>query len=247
MKEFENNHMNKELRDEDNYTKNFKLDESNVGKSIVMQSTVPQGSKAIEDQKVHQNSAYKLKTVNEMWKYRILALKTLFISVIIQVSICAILVFSLMQIFQMDLESKNSIIIWIPFLAANIYIIRGLILLLVYIYHSIKSPTTKYVYRNVYPDNWVRNGINEIELGEIYFVDFCKSILNRMRKINTKKTKIVIAVCFSILIILNPTTSQFRDYIGERDVTKKMNFLVVSVYEYNGNKYLGLLMNFIPL
>ncbi len=73
------------------------------------------------------------------------------------------------------------------------------------------------------------------------------SIPRKKIKLSKQTTMYALAVLFILLMLLNPSTSQFRDYIGEKDVTKKMNFLIVSVYEYNGNKYLGFLMNFIPL
>ena len=62
-----------------------------------------------------------------------------------------------------------------------------------------------------------------------------------------KKWQIFAASILLLLIILNPGLKDFREYSGDRDVTKKMNFLVVSIYEDGSDSYIGFLLNFIKL
>jgi hypothetical protein len=62
-----------------------------------------------------------------------------------------------------------------------------------------------------------------------------------------KKWQIITCVILLLLIILNPSLKDFREYTGDAGVTKKMNFLILSVYEDGGDDYLAFLLNFIKL
>lgn len=51
-----------------------------------------------------------------------------------------------------------------------------------------------------------------------------------------------------LLWILNPGISSFRDYIGDKDVTRKGNFIVFSIYQDSyGSNYAGFLLNFVKI
>jgi hypothetical protein len=62
-----------------------------------------------------------------------------------------------------------------------------------------------------------------------------------------KKWQSISIIILIIFIILNPSLKDFKEYTGDQEVTKKMNFLIVSVYQDRGDDYLAFLLNFIKL
>jgi len=66
-----------------------------------------------------------------------------------------------------------------------------------------------------------------------------------------KKTWLVIGLILLAFIITNPSPKSFKGFLGEgRNYNQKRiyNWIVFSVYENtNGNKYLGIFMNFFPM
>jgi len=62
-----------------------------------------------------------------------------------------------------------------------------------------------------------------------------------------RKWQIAIVVIVLLLIILNPGLKDFKEHTGDSDVTKKMNFLICSIYEDGNDDYLGIALNFIKL
>lgn len=64
-------------------------------------------------------------------------------------------------------------------------------------------------------------------------------------KFKPKKWQIITAIVLLFFIILNPSLKDFREYTGDQYVTKKMNFLVLSVYADGSDNYIGFLLNFV--
>jgi hypothetical protein len=60
----------------------------------------------------------------------------------------------------------------------------------------------------------------------------------------------IIGLVLLVLIILNPSASQFRDFTGNSPIyiSRKTNYLIYSVYDdtYNGVEYYGVFANFFP-
>jgi hypothetical protein len=65
--------------------------------------------------------------------------------------------------------------------------------------------------------------------------------------IKFKKWQIVAAAIFCLLVILNPSLKDFKEYSGDTDVTIKMNFLVASVFKDGNINYMGIAKNFVKL
>lgn len=66
----------------------------------------------------------------------------------------------------------------------------------------------------------------------------------------TAKQKILagIAGFLLILIITNPSAQAFKEYIGSNSyngLSRDKNFFIASIYEYDGNRYIALIGNFI--
>lgn len=66
-------------------------------------------------------------------------------------------------------------------------------------------------------------------------------------KFPIKKGWLILIAIFLAFVILNPSYTTFRQFIGDNDGRKTYNFLVCSVYEYGTAKYLGVLMNFVEI
>ena len=62
-----------------------------------------------------------------------------------------------------------------------------------------------------------------------------------------KKWQAISIIILIIFIILNPSLKDFKEYTGDQEVTKKMNFLIVSVYQDGSDDYLAFLLNFVKL
>jgi hypothetical protein len=70
------------------------------------------------------------------------------------------------------------------------------------------------------------------------------------------RKKIIIALILIIPIVLNPSLNQFKEFTGVNGagsnlLKRKANFLLFSIYEYEGEysteRYLGVCMNFIDI
>ena len=63
-----------------------------------------------------------------------------------------------------------------------------------------------------------------------------------------KKWQIILGVIILLLAILNPSLKDFRDYTGDRNEgTRKINFLIASVYKEEDDYFVGFLLNFIKI
>ena len=61
------------------------------------------------------------------------------------------------------------------------------------------------------------------------------------------KWQITSVVILLLLILFNPGLKDFKEHTGDSDVTKKMNFLVASLYQDGNEEYLGIALNFIKI
>lgn len=58
----------------------------------------------------------------------------------------------------------------------------------------------------------------------------------------------LIAGCIVLLfVVLNPSLKNFNEYQGDKGGTKKMNFIVCSVYQEGNENYVGILSNFLQI
>lgn len=63
------------------------------------------------------------------------------------------------------------------------------------------------------------------------------------------KRQIIIASIFLLFLFLNPSMKEFHEHTGDSysSLSRKMNFLILSIYEDSGDYYIGFLANFIKL
>jgi hypothetical protein len=74
-----------------------------------------------------------------------------------------------------------------------------------------------------------------------------KMKINR-KNTSMRKLKYPLAIALIILLLTNPSLKDFHDFNETtRDGRRKMNFFIFSVYEYDGDNYIGILKNFIHL
>ncbi len=64
-----------------------------------------------------------------------------------------------------------------------------------------------------------------------------------------KYSKYFLLALFIVLLLTNPTVKDFKEYLGgsHGQVRRKNNFILFSIYQVSGDKYVGILKNFIEI
>lgn len=146
-------------------------------------------------------------------------LNRLFIEIILPISVFILFVF--IQNLIKNSYKLDDFIINILYIIFALWIAKG-------IFSFSKSPNKPFEYKLT--PTVIKNKILKIAV-----------------KMKTKKILKWVGIVLLVFIILNPGLSQFKEFNGDNSGTKSYNFLIFSLYNYNGSKYLGILMNFFAI